>query len=100
MKIFDMMKLEAFSYEQREKNVFFQSDTFKIRIIELKPGQSMPKCKMDCYVLFYIVKGEVEIMKNDHLATLKENQVFITEPALLAMETKKGARIMGVQIKG
>ena len=30
---------------------------------------------------------------------LKENQVFITEPALLSMESVSGARLMGVQIK-
>lgn len=37
--------------------------------------------------------------KDDKTAVLKEDQVFITEPALLSMETRKGARIMGVQIK-
>lgn len=30
---------------------------------------------------------------------LKGHQVFITEPALLSMESVNGARIMGVQIQ-
>ena len=39
------------------------------------------------------------LRKNDESATLKEKQVFISEPALLSMETINGARLMGVQIK-
>ncbi|MDZ7797975.1 MAG: hypothetical protein U5N56_13490 [Candidatus Marinimicrobia bacterium] len=35
----------------------------------------------------------------DESATLKENQVFITEPALLSMGSETGARLLGVQIK-
>jgi len=99
MKIFDLMNLESEGYEQREKNVFFQNDLFKTRVIDLKPGGKIPDCQMDCFVMFYVVKGEVLLRKNDESATLKENQVFITEPALLSMETINGARLMGVQIK-
>lgn len=85
MDIFDMMELKAYPYEERNKNIFYKSDTFKTRIIELGPGQDMPECMMDCYVLFYVVKGEVQIKKDDKTAVLKEDQVFITEPALLSM---------------
>ena len=99
MRIFHLMNLESEAYEKREKNVFFQNDLFKTRIIDLKPGHKIPDCQMDCFVLFYVVKGEVLLRKNDESATLKENQVFITEPALLSMETIDGARLMGVQIK-
>ena len=49
--------------------------------------------------MFYVVKGEVLLRKNDESSILRENQVFITEPALLSMETTVGARLMGVQIK-
>ena len=66
---------------------------------ELKRLGKIPDCQMDCFVMFYVVKGEVLLRKNDESATLKENQVFITEPALLSMETINGARLMGVQIK-
>ena len=53
---------------------------------------------MACFVLFYVVKGEVLLRKNKESAILKENQVFITEPALISMETENGAKLMGVQI--
>lgn len=99
MNIFDMMDLDALPYANRGQNVFYEVDEFKTRIIELKPGQSMPDCQMASYVLFYIVRGEVQITKGLENVTLKENQVFITEPALLSMESVTGARIMGVQIK-
>jgi len=99
MNIFDLMNLESEAYEQREKNVFFQNELFKTRIIDLKPGQRIPDCQMDCFVLFYVVQGEVKLRKNDETASLKEKQVFITEPALLSMETSSGAKLMGIQIK-
>jgi quercetin dioxygenase-like cupin family protein len=99
MKIFDLMNLEAQGYENRAVNVFFQNDIFKARVIDLEAGGKIPECQMDSYVMFYVVKGEVLLRKNDESSILKENQVFITEPALLSMETTYGARLMGVQIK-
>ena len=99
MNVFDMLDLDALPYEKRGQNVFYEVDEFKTRIIELKPGQSMPDCQMASYVLFYVVRGEVQITKGSETVALKENQVFITEPALLSMESGSGARIMGVQIK-
>lgn len=99
MEIFDLMNLEAQGYENRQVNVFFQNKLFKTRVIVLEAGGKIPECQMDSYVMFYVVRGEVLLKKNDESSTLKENQVFITEPALLSMETISGARLMGVQIK-
>jgi len=99
MKIFDLMNLEAEEYEQRGKNVFFENELFKTRIINLKAGESIPDCQMDCFVIFYVVKGEVLLSKNGQEAPLKEKQVFITEPALLSIKSNSGARLMGIQIK-
>jgi quercetin dioxygenase-like cupin family protein len=99
MKIFDLMNLEAQGYENRAVNVFFQNDLFKARVIVLEAGGKIPECQMDSYVMFYVVKGEILLRKNDKSSILKENQVFITEPALVSMETTYGARLMGVQIK-
>lgn len=99
MKIFDLMNLEAESYENRAFNVFFQNERFKTRVIVLEAGGKIPECKMDSYVMFYVVTGEVDLRKDDETAVLKENQIFITEPAVLSMESKLGARLMGVQIK-
>lgn len=99
MKIFDLMNLEAKGYENRNVNVFFQNEVFKTRVIVLEAGGEIPECQMDSYVIFYVVKGEVLLRKNHKSSILKENQVFITEPALLSMKSSTGARLMGVQIK-
>lgn len=98
MEIFNLLKMETESYEKRTMNVFFQNDLFKTRVINLQPGQKIPDCQMDCFVMFYVVKGEVLLRKNEESAILKENHVFITEPAVLSMETTGGARLMGIQI--
>ena len=98
MKIFDLMDLEAKGYENRNVNVFFKNNLFKTRIIVLEAGGKIPECQMDSFVMFYVVKGEVFLRKNDESSILKENQVFITEPALVSMETTSGARLMGIQI--
>ena len=98
MKLFDLINLEAESYDKREKSVFFQNDLFKTMIINLKAGESIPECQMDCFVLFYVIKGKVQLKKNNQEATLKEDQVFITEPALLSMKSITDARLLGVQI--
>jgi len=99
MEIFDLMNLEAEGYEKRNVNIFFQNEVFKTRVIVLEAGGKIPQCQMDSYVMFYVVKGEVLLRKNNESSIIKENQVFITEPAMLSMETTEGARIMGVQIK-
>ena len=99
MNIYDLMRLEAQGYENRAVNVFFEHEQFKARVIVLEAGGKIPECQMDSYVMFYVVKGEVLLRKNEESSILKENQVFITEPALLSMESADGARLMGVQIK-
>ena len=98
MEIFDLMNMDTETYEKRNMNVFFQNDLFKTRVIDLPPGQKIPACQMDCFVMFYVVEGEVLLRKNEESAILKENHVFITEPAVLSMETAEGAKLMGIQI--
>ncbi|NCB26288.1 MAG: hypothetical protein EOM62_12560 [Bacteroidia bacterium] len=99
MQIVDLMELEAQGYEKRQVNVFFQNDLFKARVIVLESGGRIPACHMDSHVLFHVVDGTVRITRNGETAMLKENQVFITEPAILSMESDTGARLMGIQIK-
>ena len=99
MRIFDLMNIEAEGYENRNVNVFFKNDLFKTRVIVLKQGQKIPECQMNDFVMFYVVKGEVLLRKNNEESVLKENQIFITEPALLSMEANTEARLLGVQIK-
>lgn len=99
MEIFDLMRLNAEGYENRSVNVFYQNDLFKTRVIVLEAGGKIPECRMDSFVLFYVVKGEVQLRKNEKTSLLSENQVFISEPALISMESPGGARLMGIQIK-
>ena len=98
MKVFDLIKMAAFPYEQREKNVFYQTKKFKTRIVELPPGGEMPICEMASHVIFYVLDGEVKVTVNSETAVLKEKQCLITEPATLSMRTQKGVRLMGIQI--
>lgn len=99
MEIFDLMKIEAQGYEKRQANVFFQNNLFKARIIVLETDGSIPECQMDSFVMFYVVEGEVVLKKNGETSVLKKNQVLISEPALLSMKSKSGARLMGIQFK-
>ena len=99
MDIFDLMRLNAEGYENRSVNVFYQNDLFKTRVIVLEAGGKIPECRMDSFVLFYVVKGEVQLRKNEETSLLGENRVFISEPALISMESPSGARLMGIQIK-
>jgi len=99
MKVFDLDKINVFPYEQREKNVFYQTKEFKTRIIELPPGGQMPTCEMASYVIFYILNGEARVKVNSETVELKEKQCLIIEPATLSMKTISGVRIIGVQIQ-
>ena len=99
MEIFDLVQQMAEGYENRGVNVFYQNDLFKTRVIVLSAGGKIPKCHMESYVLFCVVQGEVLLHKNDESSPLREGQVFISEPAMISMESQAGARLMGVQIK-
>jgi len=98
MKVFDLDKMTVFPYEQREKNVFYQTNEFKTRIIELPPGGQMPPCEMASYVIFYVLNGKVKVTANSETIDLKEKQCLITEPATISMKTESGVKLMGIQI--
>lgn len=67
-------------------------------MIVLEAGGKIQEFQMNSFVIFYVIKGEVLLRKNDESSILNENQVFISEPALSSMESTSGARLMGVQI--
>ncbi len=96
MQIFDLSEMTAAPYEQREKNVFYQANEFKTRIIELPPGGQMPTCEMASHVIFYALDGEVTV--NSESVILKKNQCLIAEPSTFSMQTDNGVKIMGIQI--
>ena len=98
MEIFDLKKINAHPYSERDKNILYSQSNFKVRIIELPPNGEMPPCKMDSYVIFYALKGEVDIDFNHEKKILSEGQCLITEPATLSMRTQNGVKILGVQI--
>ena len=98
MKIFNFGDMSALPYEQREKNVFYQTKEFKTRIIELSPGGQMPTCEMASHVIFYVLDGEARVAVNSESVIIKENQCLITEPATISMQTDNGIKIMGIQI--
>jgi len=64
----------------------------------LKAGRKIRDAQVDSYVLFYVVQGEVIVTRNEEPARLLENQVFITEPAIVSLESVNGARLMGIRI--
>jgi len=90
--------MNSYPYTEREKNVFYKTKSFKVRIIELPPNGKMPACNMDSYVIFYILKGKVDIDVNHEKKILLKGQCLIAEPAIFSMKTKNGAKILGVQI--
>ncbi|HZX10338.1 MAG TPA: hypothetical protein VFG01_05260 [Acidobacteriota bacterium] len=90
MKVFDLSKMKAFPYEDRGKNIFYQAEGFKTRLIELRSGEEMPLCKMSEHVIFIVLEGEVTVNVNSEQMNLREKHCLITEPATLSMRTEKG----------
>ncbi|GAB4452751.1 MAG: hypothetical protein Fur0028_08250 [Bacteroidales bacterium] len=98
MKTFDINSIKAFSYTEREKNVFYKADEFKMRIIELAENQELPECEMKSYVIFFLVKGKVEATVNIEKTILNEGQFLVSEPAIFAMKAIENSRLIGIQI--
>ena len=98
MKKFDIAGMTAYEYDQRDKNVFYKTPEFKIRIIALDPGQYMPRCDMISFVVFVCIEGEAEVHVGVDKVSISARRGFVTEPATISMETKTGARLLGIQI--
>lgn len=98
MQLFNLKTMKSYLYEERNKNVFYKAKEFKARIIELPPGGEMPTCEMLSYVIFYVIKGTVEVRVNQEKTILKEGQCLIVEPATLSMKTQNSVKMMGIQI--
>jgi len=98
MLTFDIAHMQAHEYDQREKNVFYEKPEFKLRTIDLASGQSMPRCDMMSHVVFVCVEGEVEVSVGVDKATISKGQCLVALPATISMQTKRGARLLGIQI--
>ena len=98
MDIYDLTRLELDPKAGGSCGAFYQNDLINARLIVLDAGQKISDAQVDSYVMFYVVKGEVTVTRNGETAKLHETQVFITEPAVVSLETAHGARLMGVRI--
>ncbi|MFO7928610.1 MAG: hypothetical protein R6U35_02975, partial [Candidatus Humimicrobiaceae bacterium] len=96
--IFDLYKMKAFPYSQRDKNVFFKAEEFKTRIIELSEGGKIPECRMDSYVMFIVIKGEAVVTADSKKQVLDSGKCFISKPAVLSLKANTDTRILGIQI--
>lgn len=97
-KIFDFNHLSGLPYEERHKNVLYQTDDFKIRIIDLPENGDLPECDMETHVVFVVMQGQVEITVNGVVHHLSEKQSLASEPGLFSMHSQKGVKLMGIQI--
>lgn len=100
MEIFDLNDSNVYLFEERERNVIFQSETMKVRLIHLEAGGEIPPCKMTTNVLFFILQGEGAIVVNEASNQVKPHSLVITPPAIISMKSEKGMRLLGIQIVG
>lgn len=98
MEIFDIKALQAFPFAERQKNVFFQANEFKMRIIELKKNEQLPDCQMSSHVIFLLLSGVVEVLVNNKKSLLNEGELLVSEPARFAMKAISPSRLVGIQI--
>ena len=98
MKVFDITDMEAYGYDQRSKNVFHETPEFKMRVIDLAPGGSIPLCEMASHVVFVCIEGEALVTVNGDEVSLTPGNGLVTEPATVSMRSHVGAKLLGIQI--
>lgn len=98
MEIFDLSDSNIYPFEERDKNVLFQSETFKVRLIQLDTGGEIPPCKMVKNVIFCVLQGKGLITVNDQSNQVKPHSLIITSPATISMKSDEGMMLLGIQI--
>lgn len=78
--------------------VLHDAAKFKVIVLVLPPGGTIPPCKMLSHVIFTVVEGEIQVTVDGAPRTLRSGECLITEPATLSMHSAGGARVMGTQI--
>jgi mannose-6-phosphate isomerase-like protein (cupin superfamily) len=64
------------------KEVFCNTDHLKAHVMRLESGTSIPPCKMDNDVLFYILRGEGTITVDDETSVLGTGDcIVVPHPA-------------------
>jgi quercetin dioxygenase-like cupin family protein len=100
MEIFDLNDILVHPFEERDGNVLFQNETFKVRLIQLAAGGEIPPCKMAMNVIFCVLRGKGIITVNDKTNQVKPHSLIITPPATISMKGDEGMRVLGIQIVG
>jgi mannose-6-phosphate isomerase-like protein (cupin superfamily) len=98
MEVFDLNDINIFPFEERDKNVIFQSETFKVRLIQLGAGGEIPPCKMATNVIFCVLQGKGLITVNEHSTHVKAHSLIVVPPTTISMKSEEGMRLLGIQI--
>lgn len=99
MNTFDTDAGKTELHSGKKTEVIHQASNFKIRIVELLPGENIPPCEMASSVIFHVLSGAVDITSDGETASIKEGQGMVSEPATISMNSKTGARLLGIQIE-
>ena len=100
MEIFDLNDIFVHPLEERDRNVLFQTETFKVRLIQVDSGGEIPPCTMATNVLFCILQGEGIITVNGKTNQVKPHSLVIAPPATISMRSNEGMKLLGIQIVG
>jgi len=100
MEIFDLNEIRIYPFVEKERNVIFQSEAFKVRLIHLEAGGEIPPCTMTTNVLFCVLQGGGVITVNESSNQVKSHSLVITPPATISMKSEKGMKLLGIQIVG
>ena len=99
MRTYDTKKAETMARDGKRTEVMHQASHFKIRMIELPLGGSIPPCEMASSVIFHVMSGTVDITSDGETVTIMEGQGVVSEPATVSMMSTTGARLLGIQIE-
>lgn len=102
MHLINLKSMQASPYNERLKNVLYKTDTFKLRVIELKAGEKLPPdgpCVMESYVIFYILSGKIGITINEEYNEAEDGFCVVAEPGSYRLETQTTSKILGIQIE-
>jgi quercetin dioxygenase-like cupin family protein len=98
LEIFDLNDIFVHPLEERDRNVLFQTETFKVRLIQVDPGGEIPPCTMATNVLFCVLQGEGIITVNDQSNQVKSHSLIIAPPTTISMKSDEGMKLLGIQI--
>jgi hypothetical protein len=100
MEIFNLDNIRIYPLEERDKNVLFQSETFKVRLIQIGSGGEISPCAMATNVLFCVLQGEGVITVSESSNQVKSHSLIIRSLATVSMKSDEGMRVLGIQIVG